>query len=107
MDQIGFGDPRVKLASPPTLTEETSKRLAEIKAQREQIERELEQLGPPPRFYGVVPDQSVPEVRVLTRGNPESPTGDALPPAAFSALAMPRQTTGYTLKDLMEAVMMA
>jgi mono/diheme cytochrome c family protein len=88
MDQIGFGDPRVKLASLPTLTEEARNRLAEIKAQRQRIEKDIEALGPPPRFYGVVAEKTVPEVRLLTRGNPESPSGDALTPAAFTALAM-------------------
>jgi len=88
MDQIGFGDPQVKLSAPPTLTDEARKRLATIKAQREQIEKDLEKLGPPPRFYGVVAEKTVPEVRLLTRGNPESPSGDALTPAAFSSLAM-------------------
>ncbi|CAN0428654.1 unnamed protein product, partial [Discosporangium mesarthrocarpum] len=88
MDQIGFGDPRVKLASPPKLTGEARNRLAKIKAQRDQIEKNLETLGPPPRFYGVVAEKTVPAVRLLTRGNPESPNGDALKPAAFSALAM-------------------
>lgn len=88
MDQIGFGDPRVKLASPPKLTDEARNRLSKIKAQRGQIEKALETLGPPPRFYGVVAEKTVPDVRLLTRGNPESPSGDALIPAAFSALAM-------------------
>ena len=88
MDQIGFGDPHVKLASPRALTDESRKRLATIKAQREQIEKDLEQLGPPPRFYGVVAEKTAAEVRLLTRGNPESPSGDSLTPGAFSALAM-------------------
>ncbi|MCA9045226.1 MAG: DUF1553 domain-containing protein, partial [Planctomycetaceae bacterium] len=88
MDQIGFGDPQVKLATPPALTDEVRNRLAEIKAQREQIEKEIAALGPPPRFYGVVAEQTIPEVKLLTRGNPESPTGDTLPPAALSTLAM-------------------
>ncbi|MDG1894502.1 MAG: DUF1549 domain-containing protein [Fuerstiella sp.] len=93
MDQIGFGDPQMKLSAPPTLTDETRKRLAEVKTQREKIGKALETLGPPPRFYGVVAEKSdteksVPEVRLLTRGNPESPSGDALTPAAFSSLAM-------------------
>ncbi|MEZ6134306.1 MAG: DUF1553 domain-containing protein [Pirellulaceae bacterium] len=88
MDQIGFGDPQVKLVEPPTYSDETRQRLVEIETQREQVERELESLGPPPRFYGVVSGESVPEVRLLTRGDPESPTGDALTPAAFSSLAM-------------------
>ncbi|MCA9113333.1 MAG: DUF1553 domain-containing protein, partial [Planctomycetaceae bacterium] len=38
--------------------------------------------------YGVITEQTVPESRLLTRGNPETPTGEALPPAAFSVLAM-------------------
>ncbi|TWU06198.1 DUF1553 domain-containing protein [Stieleria varia] len=88
MDQIGFGDPRVKLAEPATPTDKTRARLAEIDAEREQIEQELESLGPPPRFYGVVAEESVPAVRLLTRGDPESPSGGALAPASFSALAM-------------------
>ena len=88
MDQIGFGDPKVKLSTPPTLTDEARKRLAEIKAQGERIEKDLETLGPPPRFYGVVAGKTIPAVRLLTRGSPESPTGDSLTPGAFSALAL-------------------
>ena len=88
MDQIGFGDPQIKLSAPLTLTDETRNRLAEIKVQREQVEKDLAKLGPPPRFYGVVAEKTVPEVRLLTRGNPESPSGDALTPAALSSLAM-------------------
>ena len=78
----------MKLASPRLLTDEARNRLAEIKAQREQIEKDLETLGPPPRFYGVVAEKTVPEVRLLARGNPESPSGDALTPAALSSLSM-------------------
>ena len=100
MDQIGFGDPQVKLASPPALTQEVRDRLAEIKVQRQQLAEELEVLGPPPRFYGVVAEKSVPEVRLLTRGDPESPSGDALGPAAFSALAM--LDTGLGTQELAE-----
>lgn len=88
MDQIGFGDPRVKPVEPPALTEQARARLAELAADLEKIERELETLGSPPRFYGVVPEASVPEVKLLTRGNPETPHGAPLTPAAFSALAM-------------------
>ena len=88
MDQIGFGDPQLKTASPPALTDKTRKRLAELNEQRERVEAELATLGPPPRFYGVVAEKTIPEVRMLTRGNPETPSGDALSPAAFSLLAM-------------------
>ena len=88
MDQIGFGDACIKRAAPGPLSPEVSKRLAQIKSQREEIEEKLEQLGPPPRFYGVVAHKTIPDVRRLTRGSPETPDGEPLPPAAFSALAM-------------------
>ncbi|MDG2223935.1 MAG: DUF1553 domain-containing protein [Rubripirellula sp.] len=88
MDQIGFGDPRVKLVVPPTLTEATRKRIMDLDEQRREIDRELELLGPPPRFYGVVATKDQANVQLLIRGNPEAPTGDSLPPAALSTLAM-------------------
>lgn len=88
MDQIGFGDPRVKLAVPPALTEATRRRISDLKKKRRQIDHELELLGPPPRFFGVVATKEKADVRLLTRGNPETPAGDSLSPAAFSALTM-------------------
>lgn len=84
MDQVGFGDPQVKLSPPLVLTNEARQRLTEINSQREQIENELKALGPPPRFYGVVSEKSIPEIRLLIRGNPESQQGDPLPPATLA-----------------------
>lgn len=88
MDQIGFGDPQVKLAVQRELAEEARHRLAEIEAQRAGIDKELEQLGSPPRFYGIVREESIADVQLLTRGDPESPSGEPLAPAALSSLAM-------------------
>jgi hypothetical protein len=88
MDQICFGDPRVTLSSPPVLTDADRERLAEVRKLRGSIEAELDVLGSPPRFYGVVAETAVPEVHLLTRGNPETPTGGALAPATLSSLAM-------------------
>lgn len=88
MDQIGFGDPQLKPAVSPSLTDAARRRLTELKHQRDQVSRDLEILGPPPRFFGVVAGKSIPEVRLLTRGSPEAPNGAALAPAAFSTLAM-------------------
>ena len=96
MDQIGFGDPRVRLSKPPMLTEKSRARLADINAQREQVDSDLESLGPPPRFYGVVAEKAQADVRLLTRGNPDSPVGDSLAPAAFSTLAMLDPQLGTT-----------
>ena len=88
MDQIGFGDPQIQLASPSTLTEANRKRLAELREKRATTTANLQKLGPPPRFFGVVAEQQVPEVKMLLRGDPETTTGEPLKPAAFSALAM-------------------
>lgn len=88
MDQIGFGDPRIRLASPPSITEENRKRLAELREQRVQTAASIQKLGPPPRFYGIVSDPQVPEVKVLVRGDPETESGEPLNPAALSTLTM-------------------
>ncbi|MEZ6055161.1 MAG: DUF1553 domain-containing protein [Planctomycetaceae bacterium] len=88
MDQIGFGDPVVKHSVPAKLSVDDRQRLTELRSQRMEINAKLESLGPPPKFYGVVAESTVPDVRLLTRGDPESPIGETLEPAALGALAM-------------------
>lgn len=88
MDQIGFGDPRVKSAEPPELSNEDREQLAQLRIEQLTARAEMKALGPPPRFYGVVSEKTVPEVRLLTRGNPEAPAGAPLKPAAFVSLSM-------------------
>ncbi|WP_182867646.1 DUF1553 domain-containing protein [Rhodopirellula sp. JC639] len=87
-DQIGFGDPRIRCNTPRQSTDAQTRRIAALRSARKHVTAELDTLGPPPRFYGVVASAEVPEVRLLSRGDPESATGDALAPAALSALAM-------------------
>ncbi len=81
-DQISFGDPRLAPVKPRSLTDEDRKRLAELRSQKTQLEAELKQLGEPPVFYGVIAEQP-PAVRVLQRGDPETP-GDAVVPGTLS-----------------------
>ncbi|MCA9135384.1 MAG: DUF1553 domain-containing protein [Planctomycetales bacterium] len=88
MDQIGFGDPKLKPASPTELSSDDRAGLDRFRQQRRELDARLEALGPPPNFYGVVSESDPQEIRVLTRGDPESPTGDALAPSALGALAM-------------------
>ncbi|MEZ6090794.1 MAG: PSD1 and planctomycete cytochrome C domain-containing protein [Pirellulaceae bacterium] len=88
MDQICFGDPHVKLAILPETSEEDRQRLAELERQRSEVEAQIQSLGPPPKFYGIVAEPTVSETRLLTRGNPETPTGDLLGPAALGAISM-------------------
>lgn len=88
MDQIGFGDPTLSLATPVELSSDDRGRLDELHEQRQAIAMQLEALGPEPKFYGIVAEPAVPEVRLLTRGDPETPTGDPIDPAALQALAM-------------------
>ncbi|WP_167546669.1 DUF1553 domain-containing protein [Stieleria maiorica] len=87
-DQIGFGDPRIRLQTPPERDDQLARQIATLHSARKAVTAELDTLGPPPRFYGVIAAGEMPEVRLLSRGDPESPSGDALAPAAVSALAM-------------------
>ncbi len=83
-DQISFGDPRLTLARVGDEAEAGRKRKAEIaslRGRQQSITRELEQLGEPSRFYGVVAE-APPAVHVLARGDPESP-GERVAPAAL------------------------
>ncbi len=88
MDQVGFGDPTLKLAVPMEMSINDREHLEELRKQRIELTAKLNSLGPPPKFYGVVAESAVPEVRLLTRGDPESPIGDALTPAALGSLVM-------------------
>ena len=88
MDQICFGDPQVKPSSPPMLIDSERRHLTKVRQLRANIDRELGALGSPPRFFGVVAQKSVPQVHLLTRGDPEAPTGVPLAPAATSSLGM-------------------
>lgn len=85
-DQVGFGDPRLVADSPAELSESDRERRTELRSERDRVERALGELGEPPRVYAVVAEEETPEVRVLQRGDPESPVGDPLPPGAFAVL---------------------
>jgi hypothetical protein len=88
MDQIGFGDPKIKLAESPKLHADDRVRLAELREQRRVVKAKIDSLGPPPTFFGVVAETTMPEVRLLARGDPESPVGNVLKPSALRALSM-------------------
>ena len=87
-DQVGFGDPRLVAESPAALSTADREMLTELRKERDAIERERKRLGEPPKVYAVLAEAEIPEVRLLRRGDPESPTGEALPPGAFAALGM-------------------
>ncbi len=87
-DQVGFGDPRIRPASPRDISTEERSELARLRKEAADLDARIKALGEPPRFYGVVAYKDMPEVRRQVRGNPEAETGDPLPPGAFSLLAM-------------------
>jgi hypothetical protein len=62
--------------------------------ERETITAALAALGAPPKVYAVVSETAVPEVRILRRGDPESPVGEPLPPGTVSLLAGPAAALG-------------
>ena len=80
-DQISFGDPRLTMATPASLTDKRKEQLAQLRQKQASLEAELNELGEPPEFYGVV-SETPPAVHILTRGNPEAP-GDAVGPGTL------------------------
>ncbi len=86
-DQIGFGDPKLKAESPRELTEADRIKLTKLRAEAQQLDREIATLGPPPKFFGIVASDKMPDVRLMRRGEPEAETGDPLAPGALSLLA--------------------
>jgi len=87
-DQIGFTNPRLVPARPKNLSDHDRAELTRLREQARQLDAQITALGEPPRFYGVVGDAKVPEVRIQRRGNPEAEFGDPLPPGAIASFAM-------------------
>ncbi|MEQ9407175.1 MAG: DUF1553 domain-containing protein [Fuerstiella sp.] len=87
-DQVGFGDPQLKPVSVRQQSPQDQQRLTQLRRERLTAAEHLADLGPPPRFYGVVADEEPPEVRLLVRGDSEAATGEPLAPAALSSLTM-------------------
>ncbi len=87
-DQVGFGDPRLNSTTPLPINYEDQQRLSQLRDQHRIIDGQLAELRTPPQFYGVVAEKELAEVKLLLRGDPESPVGEPLPPAAFAALRM-------------------
>lgn len=87
-DQIGFGDAMLIPAAAMNESPREAARLSKLRQAREALERQRAQLGAPPRFYGVVADANVPEIRVQRRGDPEAEAGPPLAPGALQLLPM-------------------
>ena len=77
-DQISFGDPRLTISAPASPIDERKEQLARLQLKRASLQAELNSLGEPPEFYGVV-SEAPPVVHILTRGNPEAPGGTVSP----------------------------
>lgn len=97
-DQISFGDPRLTLAAPATITSKRREQIARLEKHRKSLEAQLPTLGEPPVFYGVVAKQP-PAMHILVRGNPET-TGDPVEPGALS---FGRQPSIFGNEELSEA----
>ncbi|MDE2642735.1 MAG: DUF1549 and DUF1553 domain-containing protein [Verrucomicrobiota bacterium] len=68
----GFGTGRKQLTSAD------QKKLEQLRRKQAQLEKELANIGEPPKFYGVIAERP-PVVKVLHRGNPELPRDPATP----------------------------
>ncbi|MCA9175454.1 MAG: DUF1553 domain-containing protein [Planctomycetales bacterium] len=91
-DQICFANPRLIATERREVGEVDRQRLTDLREQQADVRRRIESLGPAPRFFGVAALSSPEPVQVLTRGNPETPVGDTLAPAALTAPSLaPRE----------------
>ena len=88
MDQVGFGNPMISPASLKKAKPEELARIEELRDSVRKLRKHLEDLGTPPKFYGVVKNKTMETIRIHERGEPESPVGDPLAPGALSALQM-------------------
>ena len=88
MDQIGFGDPKLKSTQTRSLTAKDQQQLRTLRLERKGLTKSLNLLGSPPRFYGPVAEPVPPPIRVLERGDAETPRGPPVTPTAPSALVM-------------------
>jgi hypothetical protein len=77
-DQISFGDPGLVSAKPKDLTAKEMEQLDKLSKEKARLEKKDTALGDPSKFYGVIPGQS-PVVKVLHRGNPETPGEEVTP----------------------------
>jgi mono/diheme cytochrome c family protein len=85
-DQVGFGDARLKPTRSGDLSPEEEKELTQLRSEKTRLDAKIAELGDPPRVYAVVAEEEIPEIRILRRGDPESPVGGPLPPGAFAVL---------------------
>jgi hypothetical protein len=88
MDQVGFGNPTISPAVPKETKPDELARLEKIRETIRNTRKLLDELGTPPKFYGVVKTKTVEAIRIQERGEPESPVGEPVAPGALSALQM-------------------
>ncbi|MDA1006391.1 MAG: DUF1553 domain-containing protein, partial [Verrucomicrobia bacterium] len=86
MDQIGFGNPVVS-SDAIKLSPADIEHLDNLREERRALD-DRTGASASSKVFAVVPQEKMPEVRVLLRGDAESPTGDPLEPGAMAALQM-------------------
>ncbi len=86
-DQIGFGDPKIVNDSVKSLSRVEFEQLTRLRAEMEILDEAIEILGPPPRVFAVNPIEQPEAVRLLRRGDPETPEGEVLSPGALTCVS--------------------
>ena len=81
-DQISFGDPQLTRVNHDNQTPDHTKQLAELRSRKLKLKVQLQKLGEPPLLYGVVAE-TPPEVKILVRGDPETPTDETVKPGTL------------------------
>ena len=81
-DQISFGDATLFPTHSENQPSKVEIQLVELKQQMQRLEQELNELDAPTVFFGVI-SEDPPEIRILVRGDPESPTKAPVSPGAL------------------------
>ncbi len=87
MDQICFTDAKILLAQ-PTLADADKAELARLETLRDKLENDLKNLSAPEKVYAVA-SETAPAVKILKRGDPETPGDDVTPGTLSWVAALP------------------
>jgi hypothetical protein len=86
-DQICFADAWLVPANPAPMSNEDQAAMVRYEQRRKELESQLTSFPTPSRMYGIV-TETPPKVRILNRGDPESPAADVTPQSLACALGL-------------------
>ena len=87
-DQIFYGDPHLAPAKPPALAADRQAEVERLTAEKVELQRQAKALTEPGKVYAVV-SETPPAIKLLKRGDPESPKNEVTPGAVACVRQVP------------------